>query len=103
MLWVEQCPVSTANSNLKRRSYQAMKTYMLLCLVAIGLSANAQDKPRIFVQGKGSENVSSNGSGGGGKHLGTRGAKSTYYAHAVSKGITKELQKKYFRSTIQIN
>jgi len=38
-----------------------MKTGALLCLMAVGLSANAQDKLCIVVQGKGSENVSSTG------------------------------------------
>jgi len=80
-----------------------MKTYMLLCLVAIGLSANAQDKPRIFVQGKGSENVSSDGSGGGGKHWGTWGSKSTIDAHDESMEVTKDLQKNCSGATITIN
>jgi len=42
-----------------------MKTCTLLFVIAIAVSANAQDKPRVFVQGKGSENVSSNGAEGG--------------------------------------
>jgi hypothetical protein len=70
-----------------------MKTYALLCLAAIALSANAQDKPRIFVQGKGSENVSSNGSGGGGRHWGAWGSKSTIDSHDESMEVTKDLQK----------
>jgi hypothetical protein len=94
---------STANSNRKRRRYQGMKTYILLCLVAIGISANAQDKPRIFVQGKGSENVSSNGSGGGGKHWGTWGSKSTIDAHDESMEVTKDLQKNCSGASITIN
>jgi hypothetical protein len=48
--------------NCKKSGYPVMKTGALLCLMAVGLSANAQDKLRIFVQGKGSENVSSTGS-----------------------------------------
>lgn len=42
-----------------------MKTCTLLFLIAIAVSANAQDKPRVFVQSKGSENVSSNGAAWG--------------------------------------
>jgi hypothetical protein len=45
-----------------------MKTCTLLFVIAIAVSANAQDKPRVFVQGKGSENVSSNGAAGGDHH-----------------------------------
>ncbi|SRR6266496_269583 len=70
-----------------------MKTCALLFLVAIALSANAQDKPRVFVQGKGSENVSSNGSGGGGRHWGAWGSKSTIDSHDESMEVTKDLQK----------
>jgi len=36
-----------------------------------------QDKPRVFVQGKGSEDMTTSGSGGGGKHRGAWGSKST--------------------------
>jgi hypothetical protein len=70
-----------------------MKTCVRLCLMAIGLSANAQDKPRIFVQGKGSENVSSTGSGGGGQPWAAWGSKSTLDAHDESMAVTKDLQK----------
>jgi hypothetical protein len=80
-----------------------MKTFALLCLMAIGICANAQDKPRVFVQGKGSENVSSNGSGGGGKHWGAWGSKSTMDAHDESMEVTKDLQKNCSGATITIN
>ena len=80
-----------------------MKTCVLLCLVAIALSANAQDKPRIFVQGKGSENVSSAGSGAGGRHWGTWGSKSTIDAHDESMEVTKDLQKNCAGATVTIN
>src|SRR6202166_62558 len=70
-----------------------MKNCALLCLLAVALSANAQDKPRVFVQGKGSENVSSNGSGAGGRHWGAWGSKSTIDAHDESMEVTKDLQK----------
>ena len=49
-----------------------MKTCTLLFVIAIAFSANAQDKPRVFVQGKGSENVSSNGVAGGDNHWAER-------------------------------
>ena len=49
-----------------------MKTCALLIVIAIAGSANAQDKPRVFVQGKGSENVSSNGAAGGDHHWAER-------------------------------
>ena len=80
-----------------------MKTCILLCLVAIGVSANAQDKPRVFVQGKGSENVSSGGSSTGGKHWGTWGSKSTVDAHDESMEVTKDFQKNCSETTITIN
>jgi len=49
-----------------------MKTCRLLFVIAIAVSANAQDKPRVFVQSKGSENVSSNGAAGGDNHWAER-------------------------------
>ncbi len=54
---------------------------------------SAQDKPRVFVQGKGSEDVTSSGSGGGGRHWGTWGSSSTVDSHDESMEITKDLQK----------
>jgi hypothetical protein len=87
----------------KREDHQVMKTCVLLCLAAIALSANAQDKPRIFVQGKGSENVSSAGSGAGGRHWGTWGSKSTIDAHDESMEVTKDLQKNCAGATVTIN
>jgi hypothetical protein len=80
-----------------------MKNYALLCLLAVALSANAQDKPRVFVQGKGSENVSSNGSGVGGHHWATWGSKSTIDAHDESMEVTKDLQKNCSGAIITIN
>jgi hypothetical protein len=80
-----------------------MKTCALLCLIAIALSANAQDKPRVFVQGKGSENVSSGGSAAGGRHWGTWGSKSTIDSHDESMEVTKDLQKNCSGATVTIN
>ncbi len=80
-----------------------MKACALLCVIAIGISAKAQDKPRIFVQGKGSENVSSTGGGGGGQHWAAWGSKSTIDAHDESMEVTKDLQKDCSGATITIN
>lgn len=81
----------------------AMKISALLLLTAIAVSANAEDKPRVFVQGKGSENVSSNGSGGGGYHWGAWGSKSTIDSHDESMEVTKDLQKSCSSVTVTIN
>src|SRR5579859_2753483 len=80
-----------------------MKTWGLFCVLAIAISANAQNKPRVFVQGKGSENVSSNGSGVGGHHWGTWGSKSTIDAHDESMEVTKDLQKNCSGAVVTIN
>ena len=80
-----------------------MKVCALLCVIAIGISAKAQDKPRVFVQGKGSENVSSTGSGGGGQHWAAWGSKSTIDSHDESMEVTKDLQKDCSGATITIN
>jgi hypothetical protein len=88
---------------LFRQERDGMKTYTLLLLLALALSANAQDKPRVFVQGKGSENVSSGGSGGGGSHWGAWGSKSTIDSHDESMEVTKNLQKDCSGVTVTIN
>ncbi len=80
-----------------------MKSCALLCVIALGISARAQDKPRVFVQGKGSENVSSTGSGGGGQHWAAWGSKSTIDSHDESMEVTKDLQKDCSGATITIN
>lgn len=70
-----------------------MKGCAFLLFLTIAVSANCQDKPRVFVQGKGSQNVSSNGSAGGGSHWAAWGSKSTIDAHDESMEVTKDLQK----------
>jgi hypothetical protein len=82
---------------------ESMKLFTVLLLTAVALSAAAQDKPRVFVQGKGSQNVSSDGSGGGGKHWGVWSAKSTIDAHDESMEVTKDLQKNCGGVMITIN
>ncbi len=62
-------------------------------MLVLVLCASGQDKPRVFVQGKGSEDVQSSGSGGGGKHWGAWGSNSTIDSHDESMEVTKDLQK----------
>ncbi len=80
-----------------------MKVLAFLFILAIAVSADCQDKPRVFVQGKGSENVSSNGSGGGGRHWAAWGSKSTIDSHDESMEVTKDLQKNCAGVTLTIN
>ena len=62
-------------------------------LILVSTLALGQDKPRVFVQGKGSEDVQSSGAGGGGKHWGTWGSRSTMDSHDEGMQVTKDLQK----------
>jgi len=80
-----------------------MKTCTLLFIIAIAVSANTQDKPRVFVQGKGSENVSSNGAAGGDRHWAAWGSKSTIDSHDESMEVTKNFQKDCSDVTVTIN
>lgn len=80
-----------------------MKPLPLFFVLAVAVAANAQDKPRVFVQGKGSENVSSNGSGAGGHHWAAWGSKSTIDSHDESMEVTKDLQKNCDGVTVTIN
>ena len=69
------------------------KISTVIILLALALSATAQDKPRVFVQGKGSEDIQSSGSGGGGRHWGAWGSRTTVDSHDESMEVTKDLQK----------
>lgn len=69
-----------------------MKSF-IVGLMLVSSLALAQDKPRVFVQGKGSQDVTSSGSGGGGKHWGTWGGSSTIDSHDEGMQVTKDLQK----------
>src|SRR5579871_5102941 len=80
-----------------------MKRFAMLLLLGIAVTAYGQDKPRVFVQGKGSENVASKGSGGGGSHWAAWGSKSTVDAHDESMEVTKDLQKNCSGVTVTIN
>ena len=75
----------------------------LLVLFVFVLGARAQDKPRVFVQGKGSENLVTSGSGGGGRHWGSWGANSTLDSHDESMEVTKDLQKNCSGVTVTLN
>ncbi len=71
-----------------------MKSLILIFIFA-GLSglAATQDKPRVFVQGKGSQNVTTSGSSAGGRHWGSFGSNTTLDSHDESMEVTKDLQK----------
>jgi len=65
-----------------------MRQLILVFICTTGL-ALGQDKPRVFVQGKGSQDVTTSGSGTN-KHWGSR---STADSHDESMEVTKDLQK----------
>jgi hypothetical protein len=66
---------------------------LMFTVLALSLLVAAQEKPRVFVQGKGSQDVNTTGESGGGKHWGAFGSKSTIDSHDESMEITKDLQK----------
>src|SRR5580700_11781366 len=69
-----------------------MKSWIFVLLFAPG-GAMGQDKPRVFVQGKGSQDVTSSGAGGGERHWGSWGSSSTADSHDEGMEVTKNLQK----------
>ncbi len=103
MLLGNHTPAGDKNALLNMGRDQVMKSCALLCVIAMAISVKAQDKPRVFVQGKGSENVSSTGSGGGGQHWAAWGSKSTIDSHDESMEVTKDLQKECSGAMITIN
>lgn len=80
-----------------------MKALPCLLVLTMAVSAYSQDKPRVFVQGKGSENVSTNGGAAGGHHWAGWGSKSTIDSHDESMEVTKDLQKNCSGVMITIN
>lgn len=66
---------------------------LTILIFAWVLCSAAQDRPRVFVQGKGSQDVNSDGAGGGGHHWGAWGSRSTIDSHDESMEVTKDLQK----------
>jgi opacity protein-like surface antigen len=82
-----------------------MKSWILvlvLLVLATG-QAMAQDKPRVFVQGKGSQDVTSSGAGTGGRHWGSWGSSSTVDSHDEGMEVTKNLQKECSAVIVTLN
>jgi hypothetical protein len=79
-----------------------MKKSIFAFIVLAGLAV-AQDKPRVFVQGKGSEDTQSSGSGVGGHHWGTWGSRSTTDSHDEGMEVSKDLQKNCAGVTVTLN
>jgi hypothetical protein len=79
-----------------------MKKFMFIFILLAGVAA-AQDKPRVFVQGKGSEDVQSSGSGGGGRHWAAWGSRSTIDSHDEGMEVSKDLQKNCTGVTVTLN
>jgi len=79
-----------------------MKSWILVLVFAAGL-AMAQDKPRVFEQGKGSQDVTSSGAGTGGRHWGSWGSSSTVDAHDEGMEVTKNLQKECSGVIVTLN
>jgi len=65
---------------------------LVAALVALRAPARAQDEPRVFVQGKGSENLVTTGSGGWGKRWAAWGSNSTRDSHDEAMEVIKDLQ-----------
>jgi hypothetical protein len=81
-----------------------MKTFVALAVVCLfAICAAAQEKPRVFVQGKGSEDVNTDGAGGGGHHWAAWGSRSTIDSHDESMEITKDLQKNCSAVVVTLN
>jgi hypothetical protein len=78
-------------------------TPFIVVVLAFALCANAQDKPRVYVQGKGSQDVNSDGAAAGGHHWATWGSRSTIDSHDESMEITKDLQKDCSSVVVTLN
>ncbi|HKU24663.1 MAG TPA: hypothetical protein VJQ54_04275 [Candidatus Sulfotelmatobacter sp.] len=79
-----------------------MKNLIFVTFLLAGIAV-AQEKPRVFVQGKGSEDVQSSGSGVGGHHLAAWGSRSTIDSHDEGMEVTKDLQKNCSGVVVTLN
>jgi hypothetical protein len=79
-----------------------MKNSVLVMILLSGV-ALGQDKPRVFVQGKGSQDVTSSGAASGGHHWGAWGSNSTIDSHDESMEVSKDLQKECSGVTVTLN
>lgn len=78
-------------------------TLFIVVVFTVALCASAQDKPRVYVQGKGSQDVNSDGAAAGGHHWATWGSRSTIDSHDESMEITKDLQKDCSGVVVSLN
>jgi hypothetical protein len=79
-----------------------MKNSVLVMILLSGV-ALGQDKPRVFVQGKGSQDVTTTGAASGGHHWGAWGANSTIDSHDEGMEVSKDLQKECSGVTVTLN
>jgi hypothetical protein len=79
-----------------------MKKSILVLVLLTGVAV-AQEKPRVFVQGKGSEDAQSSGSGVGGHHWSTFGSRTTVDSHDEGMEVSKDLQKNCAGVTVTVN
>jgi hypothetical protein len=81
-----------------------MKSFSIIAILfAVTLTSSAQEKPRVFVQGKGSQNSTASGSGGGGNHWNVWSSSATVDAHDESMEVTKDLQKNCSGVVVTLN
>lgn len=80
-----------------------MKRILMMFVFLMATLTVAQEKPRVFVAGKGTENVSTNASSSGNRWLRTGQGESTIDAHDESMEVTKGLQKECTGITVTLN
>jgi hypothetical protein len=80
-----------------------MKRILIMLVIGAGMLSAAQDKPRVFVAGKGTQNESTNASAGGDRWFVTGHAESTIDVHDESMEVTKDLQKECSGITVTMN
>ena len=81
-----------------------MKRFGVLALMGVVvICAGAQEKPRVFVGGKGSQDVNTDSGAGGGHNWAAWGSRSTIDSHDESMEVTKDLQKDCASIVVTLN
>jgi hypothetical protein len=78
-------------------------SHITLAVLALVFRASAQDKPRVFISGKGTTNIATNTSAGGNRWFASGRANSTVGAHDESMEVTKDLQQFCPGVTVTLN
>jgi hypothetical protein len=82
---------------------QMKRILILMFTITMAALAVAQDKPRVFISGRGSQNMTASGNSGGNRWFRTGSVRATMDEHDESMEVAKDLQRGCSGVTITVN